>query len=236
MSTSTPTQWGMELRPRIEQAKQARVFWGARVLATENHRDFELDMSAQEFIIQDDDVSDETKELIIRAMSVALESGGLIKAMKERVHQYRTGRLIPRKGVPIKHFRHGLKMLETGKAPRSTVVRLWADEEKPTMIAGGRKIHQIYEDEAIAAYGDTLGSGEHVHILLFIKQSGEGEPKWRLGEIAQHTNGSVIVLGHVVEDGQMFYNVFITHGKGADGRRVVRVPENSLTRDEEPES
>lgn len=232
MAAGTLPKWGMELKPRIDQAKKARIFWGARVLATPNHRDFELDMSSQGFFILDDSVSEDAQNLIIRAMSVALESGGLIKSMREQVHQYRTGRLVQRKGVPIKHFRHGLKMLELGKAPREMVVRLWADEEKPTMTAGGRKIHNVYEDDAIAAYGDTLGSQEHVHILLFVKHDEQGDPQWKIGDVAQHPDGPVIVLGHVVKEGRMFYNVFITHGKGEGGRRVVSVPQELLARPE----
>jgi hypothetical protein len=227
--TETP-QWGMELRSRIKNAEQARVFWGARALAKQDHRDFELDMDAQGFFILDNGpkIEEEKKLILIRALSVALESGQIIKNMRNSVHHYRYGKLKPRKDRPPKTFKHALRMIEEGKVTRDIAVRMWVDEEKPTLVPGGRKLHTIYEDESCIGYGDTLGSKEYIYILFFIKNHLIDLPAFGLGDLLLHDAGRVIVLGHVQEGGGVFYNVFLANGSVDGGRRIIKVPEDAL--------
>lgn len=227
---SENTKWGMDLISRIGEAKEAMLFWGARANASPEHRDFEIDIDAQGFYIIDDasPLPEERKLIIIRALSVALESGGIIKRMKDKVHNFRYGRLIPKRNRPPKAFKHAMKLVDEGKIDRSTAVRLWVDEEKPTMISGGRKIHEIYEDESCLAYGDTMGSDDKVHILFFIRHTPVRDARFGLGEVALHDMGRVIILGHVAEGEQIWYNVFVANASAAGGRRIIRVLEDSL--------
>jgi hypothetical protein len=223
-------EWGMTLRSRIPEAKHAKIFWGACALAKPEHRDFEIDIDRQGFYIIDDsgEVPEDRKMNIVRALSIAFESGGIMKSIKNKVHIFRHGRLIPKRNRPIKTFDHAMKMISSGKIDRATAVRLWVDEEKPTMIKGGRKIHQVYEDESCLGYADTLGSEEELQILFFIKHEEVERAKLKIGEVIVRGGQRMIVLGATQSDGELFYNVFLVDSKVTKGKRIVRLKDSEV--------
>jgi len=228
-------KWGLELRGRIKEAEHARVFWGARARATPELRDFEIEMEAQGFHILDESLPQDRKLIIIRAMSVALESGGVFKTMKDSVHMFRYGQLKPRKNRPLSAYRHTMRLVNEGKLPREIAAKLWVDEDKPTMVSGARSMHQIYEDECCLGYGDTLGSDEHLHILFFVKHEDVPDAIYGLGEVLCHQVGDVVVLGHKREGEQIYYNVFLTRGKSSTKRRIDRFEQSELYRPPMPD-